>query len=267
MYDRLCRLNIKDFCEKQGSSECEIIYDYYPGYSPNRIRSHTEMEPVFVGSKVYLWGGTWASSKFEYDFYVYSFDPSTSPTLRLCKGPISRLVLPMKDQIRVFDQRYRSHIPVLSIEEKIYVIDLPHIRVFDPVHQSRKDLPQLPCLPNTDFRNFGHIFCGHKIFITIDSSFDTACHDRVQDKVIAYKLDSNGIPNWESYQVLHELPEIDSICPWDRTHLTVFQVSVSNDIEGNQTLSAKIEAEGDLDSVCCSSAFALCHHADNIESH
>ncbi|KAL6143810.1 hypothetical protein ACLB2K_054505 [Fragaria x ananassa] len=162
-WDRLCRLDIS--------------------YPPNTIP--TEMEPVIVGSKVYMWGGNsvsslssnkgnmWGgmpvslSSSYEDNLNEYTFDPSGSPPFRLCEGPISRLIPPE------FHDNYSDmrQIPVLSIEEKIYVLDLPRIRVFDPVHQSWKDLPHLPCLPNTDFRRCRHFFCGHKLLIGIDSHY------------------------------------------------------------------------------------------------
>ncbi|KAL6135323.1 hypothetical protein ACLB2K_067551 [Fragaria x ananassa] len=208
MHNRLCRLSMRDFCENQGSSKYELIHDYYPGFPPNTIP--TDMEPVIVGSKVYMRGGKSASNEI-FNLNVYSFDPSGDPPFRLCEGPISRLIPPK------FHDLIYSDIRVLSIEEKIYVLDLPLIRVFDTVHQSWKDLPHLPCLPDTNFRWFRHFFCGHKIFISLYSC-DTAGYDRVHGgsyifdthKVIAYKLDTNGIPNWESYQVLHEISEMAS---------------------------------------------------------
>ncbi|KAL6135324.1 hypothetical protein ACLB2K_067552 [Fragaria x ananassa] len=157
MRNRLCRLNISDFCEKQASSKCELIHDYYPGFPPNTIP--TRMKPVIVGSKVYMWGGTSVSD--EINFNVYTFDPSGDPPFLLCEGPISRLISPEIHDLY-------SDIRVLSTEEKIYVLDLPLIRVFDPVHQSWKDIipPHPRCLPNVKPHLYDHFFCGYKLFIS-----------------------------------------------------------------------------------------------------
>ena len=56
--DRLCRLNISEFCKKRSSafmSNFGVVHGLYPEGRPSTIPSR--MRHIFVGSKVYLVGG------------------------------------------------------------------------------------------------------------------------------------------------------------------------------------------------------------------
>lgn len=194
-------------------------------------------------------------------------------------------------------------------------------RVFHPVQQSFKDLPQPPYSPNAKPYVHDHFVCGHKLFIrttnvyngdrdrlglyifdTREEKWKAAYHDNIIDSgnhhyeeckaftefegflilvrsgrvisdsntLVSYKLDSDGIPDPESYQELHELHFTDSDelnfdniflgkCDGGRmwvvqmsmnwvknkrneindTYLSVFQVSISTDVDGNQSLSVE----------------------------
>lgn len=341
MHSRLCRLNIREFCERHSSKSkvpmFEVVHDYFPGYPPSTIP--TRMEHIIVGSTVYMMGGFKDPCLFgnrNSDVYFFDRTDPRGPSIRLCKGPISRLI---KSKFQSMDT-----LIMLTLDDKLYVLakrpdggrEFQDFRVFDPFHQSWKNLPSPLCLTKPNPEVSDHFFCGHKLFISTQDRigrdsyiFDTrkekwesaekniflegnkflafiefegfliavtcsSSHPEIKHEVVAYKLDSHGIPNPKSYQVLHGLGdaifsqmdlEVDTAflgkCDGNRmwlvfsghtgddyfyyahTNVAVFKVSISNRHHGNPVISGYIEAQQHLNFSRydpCYAAFAMLHY-------
>lgn len=195
MGDRLCRLNISEFCERKSSfmSKFGVVHDFHPQGRPSTIPSR--MRHIIVASKVYLVGGERLDRRIHsdthgrcfampnLDIYALSHTQETEEgpfiTLCQCEGSIPRLIDPrtktipitftLEDKIYVLAKR-----PYLGDAEELNDHDQPPLfKVFDPLNQSWKHLPHPPCydITSRDIEPYvrNHFSWGHKFIIRTDA--------------------------------------------------------------------------------------------------
>ncbi|KAK9941123.1 hypothetical protein M0R45_017750 [Rubus argutus] len=169
MNDRFLGLNLREFCKRRSSkSKFEVVQDWnYPKSRRPRTNSDITKQHwmTVCNSNLYMMRG----SKLD----VYSFDPTDPddcPSIRLCDDSATPKLMD-------------SNPIVVTLEEKIYVLDKPPYRsrsnddeetepqlfwVFDPFYESWKQLPNPPLYNEKSLCDTGRyeVAYGHKLFIT-----------------------------------------------------------------------------------------------------
>ncbi|KAL6275604.1 hypothetical protein ACE6H2_019205 [Prunus campanulata] len=268
MEENLCRLNISNLCKSSSGKapRFETVFDDIRVSDDNywiKIKRLEGISPqvqeagrhMIVGSKLYRVRGEFDSRfsethkiidyesmgfKSTVECYDLTHDSTDEefPFMRVCdKDAIPNLI----DPRIILGGKI-----MLNLEHKIYVLAFHNykerhfFKVFDPLHQSWKDLHDPPSYYSSSYDV--HFACAHKLFFVKKNAgtyvFDTQkekwsvlksevlnpemfevvaefqgfliAMSRHRKEFVAWKLDGNGVPH--KYRVLHELRDV--FCPF-----------------------------------------------------